>query len=73
MNQTFFLRTFFHSALSILEPQTYIVAEQFGAENISLLRGRLVLKTNYDRTNEILIESLETIAEKLSSFQKFLF
>ena len=42
MNQSFFLRTFFHSALAILEPQIYIVVEQFGAENISLLSGSLV-------------------------------
>ena len=27
----------------ILEPQTYVVVEQFGAENIPLLSGRLVL------------------------------
>ena len=33
---------FFHSALAILEPQVYIVVEQFGAEFISLLSGRLV-------------------------------
>ena len=44
MNESFFLRTFFHSALAILEPQVYIVVEQFGAENISLLSGRLVRK-----------------------------
>ena len=31
----------FHSALAILEPQIYVVVEQFGAENISLLSGRL--------------------------------
>ena len=28
----------------ILEPQTYVVVEQFGAENIPLLSGRLVKK-----------------------------
>ena len=27
----------------ILEPQTYVVVEQFGAENIPLLSGRLIL------------------------------
>ena len=27
----------------ILEPQTYVVVEQFGAENIPLLSGRLVV------------------------------
>ena len=38
-----FLRTLrFYSALAILEPQIYVVVEQFGAENISLLSGRLV-------------------------------
>ena len=42
MNESFFLRTFFHSALAIFEPQIYIVVEQFGAEDISLLSGRLV-------------------------------
>ena len=36
-----FLR--FHIALAILEPQIYVVVEQFGAESISLLSGRLVL------------------------------
>ena len=38
-----FLRTSlrFYSALAILEPQIYVVVEQFGAENISLLSGRL--------------------------------
>ena len=43
MNQSIFPRTLFHSALAILEPQIYIVVKQFGAENISLLSGRLVL------------------------------
>ena len=48
MNQSFFLRIFFHSALAILEPQIYIVVEQFEAENISLLSGRLVISNfNY--------------------------
>ena len=44
MNQSFFLRTClrFHSALAILEPQIYVAVEQFEAENISLLSGRLV-------------------------------
>ena len=31
-----------YSALAILEPQIYVVVEQFGAENISLLSERLV-------------------------------
>ena len=35
----------FYSALAILEPQIYSVVEQFGAENISLLSGRLVFYT----------------------------
>ena len=30
----------------ILEPQTYVVVEEFGAENILLLSGRLVLQNN---------------------------
>ena len=30
----------------ILEPQTYVVVKQFGAENIPLLSGRLVSKKN---------------------------
>ena len=36
MNQSFFLRTplRFYSALTILEPQIFLVVEQFGAENI---------------------------------------
>ena len=33
----------FYSALVILELQIYVVLEQFGAEIISLLSGRLVL------------------------------
>ena len=39
-----FLRTSlcFYSALAVLEPQIFVVLEQFGAENISLLIGRLV-------------------------------
>ena len=39
-----FLRTsqHFYRALAILEPQIYVVSEQFEAENISLLSGRLV-------------------------------
>ena len=32
----------FYSAWAILEPQIYVVVEQFGAEIISLLNGRLV-------------------------------
>ena len=41
-----FRRTFlrFSSALGILQPQIYVVVEQFGAENLSLLSGRLVFK-----------------------------
>ena len=35
----------FYSALAILEPQNYVVVEQFGAENISLLTGRLVYES----------------------------
>ena len=40
----FFIRTYlrFYGALAILEPQIYVVVKQFGAENISLLSGRLV-------------------------------
>ena len=44
MNQRFlFLQTSlrFYSALAFLELQIYVVVEQFGAENISLLSGRL--------------------------------
>ena len=44
MNQTSFLPTYlrFDSALAILEPQIYVAVKQFGAENISLLSGRVV-------------------------------
>ena len=45
MNQSFVLRTVFLSALALLEPQIYIDVEQFGAENIPLLSGRLVIIT----------------------------
>ena len=43
-----FLRTFlrFYSVMAILEPQIYVVSEQFGAENISLLSRRLVDSNN---------------------------
>ena len=39
-----FLRTSqrFYRALAILEPQIYVVSEQFDAVNISLLSGRLL-------------------------------
>ena len=46
MNPSFLLfellRVF--SALANLEPQVSVVVEQFGAQNISLLRGRVVLQ-----------------------------
>ena len=46
-----FLRTSlpFYSAWAILELQIYVVVEQVGAKNISLLSGRLVLKFNFRR------------------------
>ena len=45
MNQSFlfFELICFFSALPIVELQIYVVVEQFGAENISLLSGRLVI------------------------------
>ena len=46
MNQSFLLFELLHSfhiALAILEPQIYVVVEQFWVENISLLSGRLVM------------------------------
>ena len=45
MNQSFFFFEFigvFIVHWLILESQTYVVVEQFGAENIPLLSGRLV-------------------------------
>ena len=45
MNESFFLRSFFHSELANLEPQIFIALEQSGAENISLLSGRLVFQS----------------------------
>ena len=39
----FFELCFLWYFLGILEPQIYVVVEHFGAENISLLSGRLVL------------------------------
>ena len=45
MNQIFSLRTFFRSALAFLEPQIFIDVQRVGAENISLLSGRLVYTT----------------------------
>ena len=32
----------------ILERQTYVIVEQFGAENIPLLSGRLVFKIKFN-------------------------
>ena len=32
--------------MALLEPQIFVAVEQFGAENISLLGGRLVIKFN---------------------------
>ena len=42
--KAFFSPNFFAflSCIAILEPQIYVVVEQSGAENISLLSGRLV-------------------------------
>ena len=46
MNQSFLFELIgvFTVHWLILEPQTYVVVEQFGAENIPLLSGRLVSK-----------------------------
>ena len=33
----------FYSALVILEPESFVVVEQFGAENVLLLSGRLAI------------------------------
>ena len=54
-----FLRTYWHWL--ILEPQTYVVVEQFGAENIPLLSGRLVY--NF----------AQKFAENVKNFRKFRF
>ena len=42
-----FIRTSlrFYGALGVLEPQIYVVVERFGAENSSLLSGRLARNT----------------------------
>ena len=40
----------------ILEPQTYVVVEQFGEENIPLLSGRLVLQFS---CGNIIVDSLK--------------
>ena len=47
LNQSFpcFELLRFYSAMAILERQVYLVVEQFGAENISLLSGRLVFNS----------------------------
>ena len=50
MNQSFLffeLLCVFSAAWAILELQIYVVVEQFGAEIISLLNGRLVLNINF--------------------------
>ena len=42
-----------------LEPQTYVVVEQLGAENIPLLSGRLVLKSVQKTLTSLEIKELE--------------
>ena len=42
-----------------LEPQTYVVVELFGAENIPLLSGRLVLKSVQKTLTSLEIKELE--------------
>ena len=42
-----------YSALAILEPQIYLVVEQFGTENTSLLSGRLVSKSKLFRFKKV--------------------
>ena len=41
-----FMRTSlrFYGALALLGSQIYVIVEQFGADNISMLSGRLVFK-----------------------------
>ena len=48
----FFRTSFqFHSALVALESRIYVVVEQFGAENISLVSRRLVSHITFLRNN----------------------
>ena len=58
MNQSF-LRTSlrFYSALTIFEPQIYVVVEQFGAKNISLLSARLVFHGNTSKNQIVSLTS----------------
>ena len=65
MNQSFFLRTSlpFYCALDILGPQIYVVVEQFGAENILLLSGRLALK-GFDFLTPLLVSKLMFLIKK---------
>ena len=45
MHQTVFRTSLnFRNALATLEPKIYVVVENFGAENISLVSGRLAIK-----------------------------
>ena len=56
-----FLRTSlrFYSALAILEPQIYVVVDQIGAENISLLSGHLVLRISLFQSLIHVLEEIE--------------
>ena len=47
----------------ILEPQTYVVVEQFGAENIPLLSGRLVFEIvcNHNKVTFPIVTPMEKV------------
>ena len=66
MNQSFFLRTFCHSALAFLEPKIYIVEEHFGRKIFRCSAGVLFLRSF--KTQEFLqiVESMKS----MNSFKK---
>ena len=49
----------------ILEPQTYVVVEQFGTENIPLLSGSLVFYFNTSNDNAFQMSSLKIVIGKI--------
>ena len=62
-----FLSQHFYRALAIFEPQIYVVSEQFEAENISLLSGRLVLERYCTLDVLTATRKLQLISEHLSN------
>ena len=58
-----FLRTSlrFYSELAILEPQNYVVVEQFGSENISLLMESQQGKWNRSKEAQQYVDEIQSL------------